>query len=64
DHRGERLNAMYRENIDEAAILVALDALFARFADEREEGEHFGDFVVRVELVDPPRRRPALEYAA
>ncbi|HET7662233.1 MAG TPA: assimilatory sulfite reductase (NADPH) hemoprotein subunit, partial [Rhodanobacteraceae bacterium] len=47
DHRGERLNAMYRENIDEAAILVALDALFARFADEREEGEHFGDFVVR-----------------
>ncbi|HET8553900.1 MAG TPA: assimilatory sulfite reductase (NADPH) hemoprotein subunit [Rhodanobacteraceae bacterium] len=64
DHRGERLNAMYRENIDEDAILTALDALFARFAGERGDGEHFGDFVVRAELVDPPKRRPALEYAA
>ncbi|HET6588465.1 MAG TPA: NADPH-dependent assimilatory sulfite reductase hemoprotein subunit [Oleiagrimonas sp.] len=64
DHRGERLNAMYLENINEDAILVALDALFARFVGEREEGEHFGDFVVRAKLVDPPKRRPALEYAA
>ena len=62
DHRGERLNALYRENIDEEAILASLDALFARFADERENGERFGDFVVRVELLDPPSRRPALEY--
>ncbi len=64
DHRGERLNGMYRENIDEAAILEALDALFARFADEREAGERFGDFVVRAGVVEPPSRRPALEYPA
>ncbi len=64
DHRGERLNGMYRENINEEAILAALDELFARFAAEREEGEHFGDFVVRAKLIDPPKRRPALEYAS
>ncbi|HET7300176.1 MAG TPA: NADPH-dependent assimilatory sulfite reductase hemoprotein subunit [Oleiagrimonas sp.] len=64
DHRGERLNAMYLENVDEDRILAALDALFARFADERGEGERFGDFVVRIEQIDPPKRRPALEYAA
>ena len=47
DHRGQRLNTLYRENIDEAAILAALDPLFARYAAEREDGEGFGDFLVR-----------------
>lgn len=63
DHRGERLNALYRENIDEADILDALDGLFARFAAERGNAEHFGDFVTRLGLVDPPKRRPALKHA-
>lgn len=64
DHRGERLNGLYRENIGEQAILEALDALFARFAAERGADEHFGDFVVRLGLIDPSKRRPALEYAS
>ncbi|MCD8475639.1 MAG: NADPH-dependent assimilatory sulfite reductase hemoprotein subunit [Shewanella fodinae] len=48
---GTRLNKMYRENIQEAEILSELDGLFARYAVERNAGEHFGDFVVRVGVV-------------
>lgn len=63
DHRGERLNTPYQENIDEAAILETLDELFGRFAAERQADEHFGDFVARVGVVNPPKRRPELDYA-
>jgi sulfite reductase (NADPH) hemoprotein beta-component len=48
---GTRLNKMYRENIQEAEILSHLDELFARYAVERNAGEHFGDFVVRVGVI-------------
>jgi sulfite reductase (NADPH) hemoprotein beta-component len=48
---GRRLNVLYRENVDEPAILAALDEVFARFAAERECGERFGDFVRRVGIV-------------
>ncbi len=51
DHVGRRLNSLYRENIDEAAILAALDPLFARYAAERAPGERFGDFLVRAGIV-------------
>ena len=47
DHRGQRLNRLYRENIDEAAILAALDPLLASYARERDDGERFGDYLVR-----------------
>ncbi len=57
DHRGQRMNAVYRENIDEPAILTELDALFVRFAAEREGGEHFGDFCARTNVVTPPAER-------
>ena len=62
DHRGERLNALYLENTGETQILQALDELFARFAQERAAGEHFGDFLARAGIVTPPSRRPPLEY--
>jgi sulfite reductase (NADPH) hemoprotein beta-component len=62
DHRGQRLNAPYRENIDEAAVLAALDPLFARYAGERAGDEAFGDFLVRAGVV-APRRGIALELA-
>jgi sulfite reductase (NADPH) hemoprotein beta-component len=51
DGRGQRLNTLYRENIDEAAILAALDEVFARFAAERNAGERLGDFVRRAGIV-------------
>ena len=47
DARGQRLNRLYRENIDEDTILAALEPLFAGYASERRPGEGFGDFVVR-----------------
>ncbi|WP_114241240.1 assimilatory sulfite reductase (NADPH) hemoprotein subunit [Dyella sp. C9] len=60
DFRGERLNQPYRENVDEAAILDALAPLFARYAAERGQGEHFGDFLVRAGVIGAnPRRIPA-----
>jgi sulfite reductase (NADPH) hemoprotein beta-component len=44
---GRRLAALYRENLDEPAILAALDPLFAAWAAERSGGEAFGDFLHR-----------------
>lgn len=44
---GDRLNRLYRENLDEIAILVTLDELFAAYASQRRGAESFGDFVVR-----------------
>jgi sulfite reductase (NADPH) hemoprotein beta-component len=52
DARGERLNRLYRENITEAEILATLDALFARYAKERNADEAFGDFVMRKVLLN------------
>ncbi len=52
DARGQRLNVMHRENIDETEILTVLDALFERYARERESSEGFGDFLKRVGVVD------------
>lgn len=49
---GDRLSKLYLENIDEAAILKELQQLFHRYATERVEGEHFGDFVVRANIVE------------
>jgi sulfite reductase (NADPH) hemoprotein beta-component len=56
DFRGQRLNRIYRENVDEATILAALDPLFARYAAERGEGEGFGDFLLRIGEVGVPVR--------
>jgi sulfite reductase (NADPH) hemoprotein beta-component len=53
DRRGQRLNALYRENIDETEILKQLDSLFARYAAGRTTDEGFGDFLVRSEVARP-----------
>ncbi|HMN46758.1 MAG TPA: NADPH-dependent assimilatory sulfite reductase hemoprotein subunit [Povalibacter sp.] len=45
--RGDRLNTLYRENIGETQILEALRPLFERYGVGRQDGESFGDFVVR-----------------
>ena len=46
-HVGNRLNKLYRENINEQQILDELEPLIKDFSDNKTEGEHFGDFVVR-----------------
>jgi sulfite reductase (NADPH) hemoprotein beta-component len=51
DGRGQRLNVLYRENVDEPAILAALDEAFGHYAAERLPGERFGDFAWRSGLV-------------
>ncbi|WP_223067940.1 assimilatory sulfite reductase (NADPH) hemoprotein subunit [Paenibacillus caui] len=48
---GNRLNKLYKENIGEDEILSSLRPMINRYAKERLEGEHFGDFVIRAEYV-------------
>jgi sulfite reductase (NADPH) hemoprotein beta-component len=47
DHEGTRLNRVYKENLDEGAILKELDLLFWLYKKERITGERFGDFALR-----------------
>jgi sulfite reductase (NADPH) hemoprotein beta-component len=53
DARGQRLNQLYRENIDETEILAALDLLFGRYAAQRSGAEGFGDYLMRAGVVAP-----------
>ncbi|SEM11293.1 sulfite reductase (NADPH) beta subunit [Mesobacillus persicus] len=48
---GSRLSKMYRENIGEEEILNELQQILPRYAKEREDGEHFGDFVIRAGII-------------
>src|SRR5699024_2462031 len=44
---GDRLNKLYKENIGEEEILNLLRPLIFQYAKERNENEHFGDFMIR-----------------
>jgi sulfite reductase (NADPH) hemoprotein beta-component len=48
---GDRLNKLYKENIGEAEILDTLRPILQRYAKERQEGERFGDFVIRAGII-------------
>ncbi|MEP7229023.1 MAG: assimilatory sulfite reductase (NADPH) hemoprotein subunit [Ginsengibacter sp.] len=47
DHEGLRLNKIYKESLDETAILSELNSLFADFKKERNGNEKFGDYSFR-----------------
>ncbi|ULU23138.1 assimilatory sulfite reductase (NADPH) hemoprotein subunit [Dyella terrae] len=64
DFRGQRLNQVYRENVDEAAILEALRPLFASYAAERSDQERFGDFLIRTGVLGVNTRRIPAEVVA
>jgi sulfite reductase (NADPH) hemoprotein beta-component len=50
-YHGNRLNKLYRSSIKEDEILEILRPMIKRYAKERNDGERFGDFVIRyVEL--------------
>lgn len=51
DSIGERLNKIYKENLDEDCILEELDMLFAAYSKKRTAGETFGDFVLRENFI-------------
>ena len=48
---GTRVPKLYLENVGEDVYLPALDELIGQWAKERNEGECFGDFVIRKEIV-------------
>lgn len=50
---GQRLNKLYRASIKEDEILSILKDLFKRWSLERSEGEHFGDFLIRIGIIKP-----------
>nr|WP_232337040.1 assimilatory sulfite reductase (NADPH) hemoprotein subunit [Lysinibacillus timonensis] len=51
-HTGSRLNKIYKENIGEEEILKTLRPIIEHYAKERNDGEYFGDFVIRVGYVE------------
>ena len=48
---GQRLNKLYRENINEEQIIAELGPILHRYSREREAGERLGDFVIRTGYV-------------
>ncbi len=49
---GDRLNTLYKETLSEEEILDELKVLLKQYAEERENGERFGDFVGRKGIVE------------
>jgi sulfite reductase (NADPH) hemoprotein beta-component len=47
-----RLNRLYKENVKTDDIINELRPVLVRFAQERNPGEHFGDFCDRLLLKD------------
>ncbi|KAF2838652.1 thiamine diphosphate-binding protein [Patellaria atrata CBS 101060] len=52
-YHGQRLNKLYRSSIKEEEILEIMKPLLKRYAIERNEGERFGDFCIRVGMIKP-----------
>ena len=48
---GDRLNKLYKENIDEKEIIETLQPILEDFAKNRNKSERFGDFVIRKNYV-------------
>jgi sulfite reductase (NADPH) hemoprotein beta-component len=45
------MNKLYAEDLEHAAIVAALDPIFAAYAAGRQKGEHFGDFTIRAGFI-------------
>jgi len=50
-YHGQRLNKLYRSSIKEEEILAIMKPLLKRFSQEKNEGEHFGDFCIRIGMI-------------
>ncbi|KAF2083446.1 sulphite reductase hemo protein, beta subunit, partial [Saccharata proteae CBS 121410] len=51
-YHGQRLNKLYRSSIKEDEILSIMKPLLKRYATERNEGERFGDFCIRIGMIN------------
>ncbi|WP_413481916.1 NADPH-dependent assimilatory sulfite reductase hemoprotein subunit [Mammaliicoccus vitulinus] len=49
--KGDRLNKLYKENIGEDEILESLKPILIQYGKEKNDGEHFGDFVIRKGII-------------
>ncbi|KAF2483063.1 MGSUL8 sulphite reductase [Neohortaea acidophila] len=54
-YHGNRLNKLYRASIKEEEILEIMKPLLKRYALQRNEGERFGDFVIRIGMIKATR---------
>ena len=52
-YHGQRLNKLYRSSIQEAEILEIMKPMLKRYALERNESEHFGDWIIRAGIIKP-----------
>ena len=52
---GDRLNKLYKVSAKSAEIAGILRPIFERYSKERDEGERFGDFVIRAGYVAETR---------
>lgn len=50
-YHGQRLNKLYRSSIKEDEILDIMKPMLKRYAAERNEGEHFGDWTIRAGII-------------
>lgn len=50
-HKGSRLSKPFKSSVTEPEILDILRPLIKRYATEREQGEHFGDWVIRANII-------------
>jgi sulfite reductase (NADPH) hemoprotein beta-component len=48
---GDRLNKLYKENLNEQEIIETLEPIISDYASFRNANEHFGEFVIRKGLV-------------
>jgi sulfite reductase (NADPH) hemoprotein beta-component len=48
---GSRLSKLYAEDLDHAAIVTALDPVFAAYSTQRQPNERFGEFTIRAGFV-------------
>ena len=51
-YHGQRLNKLYRSSIKEEEILEIMRPLIRRYGKERKEGEKFGDWCIRSDLIN------------
>ncbi|KAL2145679.1 hypothetical protein VTI28DRAFT_6554 [Corynascus sepedonium] len=50
-YHGQRLNKLYRSSIKEDEILAIMKPMLKRYAQERNEGERFGDWTIRAGII-------------
>jgi sulfite reductase (NADPH) hemoprotein beta-component len=56
---GSRMNRLYRADLAQAEIAGTLRPLIEAYAEERRNGERFGDFLIRSGRIEAPTGRPA-----